>query len=66
MQQSHVTEALSNYLNTHVKAYLNQSLMHKDWVWATDAEIIATSMFLNYDVIVYGKYGNQLEWLRYP
>ena len=52
---------LKSYWNKHVEFYVHESEMEKSGIWATDA----TASLLGFDIIVYAKVGDGLDWVRY-
>lgn len=61
-----ITKQLKDYLNQDVEEYINISGISRDGVWATDAEILATANLLGWDIVVYTKVGDSMDWLIYP
>lgn len=65
MQTNPLKQCLENYLSTKMATYLDNTGMMMDGVWATDAEILATSFTLGIDIMIYGTHGNDRAWLRF-
>ena len=53
---------LKSFRNKHVAFYVHESEIEKSDIQATDA----TTSLLGFDIIVYAKVGDVLDWERYP
>jgi len=62
----YISTKMQTYLNENVHKYMTQSRISLDGTWSIDAEVMATTSLIGYDIIVYSKFGQTLEWLKFP
>ena len=60
-----ITTKLQHYLNPNINDYMTVSGISLDGVWTTDAEVMATTRLIGYDVAVYTKVSHSMQWLTY-
>jgi len=58
-------KAFSDYTGRSAAEYINQTSMHINGIWATDAEIVATATWLQTTIYVYTAYASGNKWLKY-
>ncbi|XP_062600308.1 uncharacterized protein LOC134261943 [Saccostrea cucullata] len=63
--QEELTNALPNKYCENAEAYLSNTSMRCERIWATETEIFAAADMLKVDIYVYSKYGPHWKWMKH-
>ena len=51
--KDNISTKMEGYLNENVHKYMNQTGMSLHGTWATETEIMATAILIEYEIVVY-------------